>query len=169
MKRVMIIGGPGSGKSTLAKRVSAITGLPLYHMDQLHFLPGWVEKPKGEWLELIAKIAAREEWITEGGYSATFPIRMPRADTIIWLDLPRLVCFPRVLKRLILHYGRVRGDAAPGCPERLDLDFLKWAWTFNKVHAAKYRVALSTLAPHAHVLRFVSRREAEAFILNLSR
>jgi hypothetical protein len=35
-------------------------------------------------------------------------------------------------------------------PERLDLDFLKWAWTCNKVHAAKYRVALATLAPHAH-------------------
>jgi adenylate kinase family enzyme len=165
----MIIGPPGSGKSALAKRVSAITGLTLYHMDQLHFLPGWVEKPNDEWLQLIADIAARDEWIIEGGYTATFPIRMPRADTIIWLDLPLRVCFPRVLKRLILHYGRVRGDAAPGCPERLDLDFLNWAWTFNKVHAAKYRVALATYAPHAHVVRLGSRREAETFIQILSR
>ncbi len=165
----MIIGPPGSGKSTLAKRVSAITGLPLYHMDQLHFLPGWVEKPKDEFHGLIADIAARDEWIIEGGYTATFPLRMPRADTIIWLDLPRHVCFPRVLKRLILHYGRVRGDMAPGCPERLELDFLKWAWTFNKVHAAKYRVALATYAPHAHVVRLGSRREAQTFIQILSR
>ena len=70
----MIIGPPGSGKSALAKRVSAITGLTLYHMDQLHFLPGWVEKPNDEWLQLIADIAARDEWIIEGCYSATFPI-----------------------------------------------------------------------------------------------
>ncbi len=57
---------------------------------------------------------------------------------------------------------------APGCPERLELDFLKWAWTFNKVHAAKYRVALTRHAPHAHVVRLGSRREAEAFIHSLS-
>jgi adenylate kinase family enzyme len=55
----MIIGPPGAGKSTLAKRMAAITGLPLYHMDQLHFLPGWVEKPKDEFHGLIATIAAR--------------------------------------------------------------------------------------------------------------
>jgi hypothetical protein len=48
-------------------------------------------------------------------------------------------------------------------------DFLKWAWTPNKVYAAKYRVALAMLAPHAHVLRLGSRREAETFIQILSR
>jgi adenylate kinase family enzyme len=119
--------------------------------------------------QLIADIAARDEWIVEGSYTATFPIRMPRADTIIWLDLPRRVCISGILKRIIVHYGRVRADAEPGCPERLDLDFLKWAWTFNKVHAAKYRVALAMHAPHAHVLRLGSRREAETFIQILSR
>ncbi len=169
MKRVMVIGPPGSGKSTLAKRVAAVVGLPLYHMDQLHFLPGWVAKPKAEFHGLIAELAARDEWIMEGGYTATLPIRMPRADTIIWLDLPRRVCMPRIFKRLIINFGRVRGDAALGCPERLDLDFLKWAWTFNVVHAAKYRVALAAYAPHAHVIRLGSRREAETFLNSLSR
>ena len=74
-------------------------------MDQLHFRPGWVELPQDEWLRLIAEIAARDEWIIEGGYTSSFPIRMPRVDTIIWLDLPRRVCFPRILKRLISTLG----------------------------------------------------------------
>ena len=122
MKRVMVIGGPGSGKSTLARRLHAMTGLPL--------LPLWTSsiggrdgsaRPKDEWERLMAELAAREEWIMDGGYDSTFHIRMPRADTILWLDLPRRIAFPRVLKRIALGYGRVRADAAPGCPEWLRL------------------------------------------------
>jgi adenylate kinase family enzyme len=169
MKRVLIIGGPGAGKSTLARRLHAVTGLPLYHLDTFFWRPGWAAPPKEEWFRQVAELAVRDEWIMDGGYSNTFPIRMPRADTIIWLDLPRRVCIPRILKRRISNFGRVRSDAAPGCPEALDLDFLKWAWTFNKVHAAKYRVALATHAPHAHVARLRSRRETEMFIHSLSR
>ncbi len=30
---------------------------------------------------------------------------------------------------------------------------MKAAWTIHKVHAAKYRVALATYAPHAHGVR----------------
>ncbi len=41
MKRVMVIGGPGSGKSTLARRLHAISGLPLFHLDQLYWRAGW--------------------------------------------------------------------------------------------------------------------------------
>ncbi len=41
MKRVMITGGPGSGKSTLAIKLADKSGLPLYHMDHIHYRPGW--------------------------------------------------------------------------------------------------------------------------------
>ncbi|MGO9173805.1 MAG: hypothetical protein ACLP7P_17830 [Rhodomicrobium sp.] len=61
MKRVMIPGGPGSGKSTLAKRLHAVTGLPLYHLDQLYWRPGWAAPPKHEWFELLSSLAAREQ------------------------------------------------------------------------------------------------------------
>jgi adenylate kinase family enzyme len=169
MKRVMIIGGPGSGKSVLAKRLHAITGLPLYHLDQLHWQPGWIAPPKDEWHALIAQLAARNEWIMEGGYGNTFHIRMPRADTILWLDLPRRIAFPRVVRRMALHFGRVRENAAPGCPERFDWPFLKWAWTFRREHAAKYHLALAAHASHATVMIFMSSREAGNFLASLSR
>ncbi len=169
MKRVVIIGGPGAGKSTLARRIHAITGLPLYHLDKLHWRPGWSPPPREEWLRQLAEIAARDVWIMDGGYDSTFPIRMPRADTVLWLDFPRRVCFPRILKRLVVNFGKVREDAAPGCPERLDFAFLNGSWTFNRTHAAKYRRALAMHAPHAHVMICASRREAEIFIHSLSR
>jgi adenylate kinase family enzyme len=40
MQRIMIIGRPGSGKSTLARELGRITGLPLVHIDHIHWEPG---------------------------------------------------------------------------------------------------------------------------------
>lgn len=42
MRRVMIVGHPGSGKSTLARAMGERTGLPVVHIDQIHWRPGWV-------------------------------------------------------------------------------------------------------------------------------
>jgi len=44
MQRVMIVGGPGSDKSTLAVMMGAITTLPVYHMDHIHWKPHWIER-----------------------------------------------------------------------------------------------------------------------------
>jgi adenylate kinase family enzyme len=169
MKRVMILGGPGSGKSTLARRLHAIAGLPLFHLDQLHWRPGWVAPPHEVWAEIVGGIAGSEEWIMEGGYGKTFHLRMPRADTILWLDLPRRVSFLRVLKRMAVQFGRVRNDAAPGCPERFDLEFLSYAWTFKRKHELKYRLALAEYAAHANVHVFATSREVGTFLRDLSR
>jgi adenylate kinase family enzyme len=49
---------------------------------------------------------------------------------VIFLDLPRLVCLWRVLKRQIGHLGRERPELAPGCKERLSWEFLVWIWTY---------------------------------------
>ena len=105
----------------------------------------------------------------DGSYDSSFDLRMPHADTILWLDIPRRIAFPRVIRRIALSFGTVRPDMAPGCPERVDWDFLKFAWTFRRAHAAKYRLALATCAPHARVTMFQSSREAGAFLRNLSR
>ena len=145
------------------------TGLPLYHLDQLFWRPGWVPTPKDEWWQRISELAQRDEWIMDGGYDSTFHLRMPHADTILWLDFPRRVSVLRVLKRVALNFYRVRADMAPGCPERLDREFLRWAWTFRRAHAAAYRTALEAFAGNAHVKILSNDREADDFINALSR
>lgn len=168
MQCVMIIGGLGSGKSTFARRLHSLTKLPLFHLDQVYWRPGWQITPKDEWERLVAELAARDQWIMDGGYRNTFHIRLPRADTIIWLDSPRHIAFPRVLKRVVLGYGRVRVDLAPGCPERFDWAFLKWAWTFRRAHAVKYQRALAEHAPRADVHIFARSGETERFLANIN-
>jgi adenylate kinase family enzyme len=47
-------------------------------------------------------------------------------DTVIFLDLPPLLCVWRVLKRLAQYRSRTRPDMAAGCYEHFNLKFLLW-------------------------------------------
>jgi len=45
LQRVVVMGPPGSGKSTLARSLGARFGLPVFHLDQIYWCPGWIEAP----------------------------------------------------------------------------------------------------------------------------
>lgn len=124
----MIIGQPGSGKSTLARELAAITRLPVVHIDRIHWMPGWRERSRAEKTRLCEEIHARADWIFEGGHSATWPTRLARADTLIWLDLPVGLRLRRVVGRTLRWLGRTRPDLPPDCPERLSAGFLRYIW-----------------------------------------
>lgn len=163
MKRVMVIGPSGAGKSTFAAALAARTRLPLIHLDQQYWQPGWVETPEEEWRAKIAALAARESWIMEGGYSASFDLRMPRADTIFLITRPRWLYMLRVLLRTLKHYGRVRPDLGEGCPERFDLDFLKWVWNYEKRSLPGLYKGIETFGQHAHLVHIRSDAESRRF------
>ena len=61
----------------------------------------------------------------------------------------------------------MRQDAAPGCPEWLDWEFLRWAWTFRREHAGIFRQALAEHASHAKLHVFASSPGANRFLENL--
>lgn len=63
LKRIMIIGQPGSGKSTLAGALGDITGLPVIHIDTIHWKSGWIERSKAERTGLCEEVHARDKWI----------------------------------------------------------------------------------------------------------
>ena len=130
MRRVLVIGSGGSGKTTVAKQIAAKTGLPLIHLDQLFWHPGWVPTPDPEWDRVTDELIARDAWVMDGNYGRTLPKRMAAADTVVFLDMPRVVCTWRILKRRFSHFGRSRPDVAPGCPEHLTWEFLHWVWTY---------------------------------------
>lgn len=140
MRRVMIVGGSGSGKNTLARALGAHTGLPVYHMDHIHWCPGWQARPRAERRALALEIEARETWIFEGGFSTTYAHRLSRADTLIWLDVPVTLRLWRVTKRLITHYGQRRPDMAEGCVEGLHAEswaFYRWIWQTRQTGRAR--------------------------------
>jgi hypothetical protein len=48
----------GSGKTVLASRISAVTGVPWYPVDELTWEPGWIEVPLDEQERRIVRICA---------------------------------------------------------------------------------------------------------------
>ncbi len=131
MQRILIIGPCGAGKSTLAAELGSRLGLPVFHMDQLNWRPGWVESSKDEISTKLAEIVAGDRWLIDGNYGGTLAPRLARADTILYLDYPIRLCFARVLKRIRTYRGRTRPDMTDGCPERLDLGFLIYLLRWN--------------------------------------
>ena len=118
----MIIGSPGSGKSTLARTLGARLDVPVYHMDrEVHWLPGWTERPAEDKPAIVADIIAREAWVFEGGHSKSYAARAARADLLVWLDLPVVLRLFRVIRRSVRDHGKVRSDMPDGCAERFDM------------------------------------------------
>jgi adenylate kinase family enzyme len=130
VKRVAVIGSGGSGKSTFARKLAARTGLPLVQLDHLYWLPGWQEPPEDEWQATHAGLIARDRWIIDGNYGSTMVARLAAADTVVFLDLPRLVCLWSVLRRLALAGRFGRPNQVPGLSDRLDRAFLAWIWNY---------------------------------------
>lgn len=164
MKRVMIVGGPCSGKSTMAVGLGQITGLPVFHMDHVHYKAGWVEREMDEKLRLAAQIHARDRWVFEGGLSQSYAERTARADTVIWLDLPLRLRYGRVVKRRFEYSrrgGRSRADVPDDCPERLDPAFL--AYMFRTRNSARAAIA-KALSEHPQVHHIRTAKGVDTFL-----
>lgn len=169
MKRVLIIGSGGAGKTTFAKELALRTGLPLIHLDQLFWHPGWVPTPDPEWDRLIAKLCAGEAWIMDGNYGRTLGVRLAAADTVIFLNLPRLVCTWRIIKRQVRYFGRIRPDSAPGCPERLTWEFVWWVWTYPRRRRPDIIERLQTVRATKQVVVLNNVRQLRAFLASAAR
>ncbi len=81
---------------------------------------------------IVTEAASRESWIIDGNYTRTMGPRLERADTVLFLDFPRVVCLWRVFKRWLRYRGASRPDLAPGRPEYLSWKFVLWIWNFLK-------------------------------------
>ncbi|SHG70026.1 P-loop NTPase family protein [Ornithinibacillus halophilus] len=132
MKKIAIIGNPGSGKSTLAKHLGSRLNLPVYHMDQLFWNPGWNSVDKDTLLKKHDEILLEKEWIIEGNYGVTLEQRLREADTIIFLHYSTLRSLYGITRRRIQYHNKTRPDMTEGCPERLNWEFFQYTRKFNK-------------------------------------
>jgi len=162
MKRILIIGCSGAGKSTLASELGAGLGLPVYHLDKLFWRPGWVEAPLEEFDAKLAELLKTECWIMDGNYNRTLPERLKYADTVIFLRYSRWICLWRVLKRRIKYHGCTRADITDGCPERLDREFLRYIWNYNRDMLPRVNAAIA--GSNAKILVFRTPREMEDYL-----
>jgi adenylate kinase family enzyme len=158
--RILVIGCSGGGKSTLSQKIAARFGLDYVSIDRdVLWLPGWVQRPKAEQLECIRMFAGGERWIMDGTNTSTFDIRVPRSDIVLWVRMPRFLCIRGILGRWIRTRGKTRPEMAPGCPEKMDVEFLRFVWTWEKVYGPRVLAGLQAHAGDTPVLVLKSRGE----------
>jgi adenylate kinase family enzyme len=167
MKKIAIVGCGGSGKSTLARKLGEVTGLPVYHLDALYWKPGWVATPNEEWDRLQTELIGTEKWIIDGNYGRTLDIRLEAADTIVFFDLSRWVTMYRLIKRRFMYHRKTRPDLTEGCPERLDLKFVKWVWNFNRDKRPAMMEKLQSYAATKQIIILKKWSDAELLVERL--
>ena len=166
MQRIAIVGPGGAGKSTFARELGARTGLPVVHLDQHYWKPGWVETPREKWAAFQDELFSHERWIADGNYGATFDVRFARADTVIVFALPRLTCVAGALRRSLAHRGTA--VQAAGCPERVDVGFLRWIGRYPTDSRPQLDAALARHRRHLDVVELRSRRAGRACLDGLA-
>ncbi|MBC7774990.1 MAG: AAA family ATPase [Phycisphaerae bacterium] len=167
-KRILILGSGGSGKTTFTRKLAAKTQLPVYHLDALHWKPNWTAPNKAAWQYQVADLVQENSWIIDGSYFGTLNLRLPRAELIVFLDMPNWRCIWNILKRRV-QYAQFRGKIRPGmppeCPETLYFSFLKWVWQYPRHDKPKVFEAIEKWKiPEANVLVFKSYEAMEKFL-----
>ncbi|HEY3501238.1 MAG TPA: adenylate kinase [Actinocatenispora sp.] len=167
-RRILVVGSSGAGKSTLARILGERYALPVVHLDRHFWRAGWVAPDRDEWRRACAELAAAGSWVMDGNYGSSLDVRLPRADLIVFPDLSPVVCVARALARRWRYSGSPRPDLPPGCPERVDWQFLRYMWQYRRKHRGRLLTVIADHAPDTPLVRLGSRRAVRAFVSTCS-
>lgn len=155
IRRIVVLGCGASGKTVLARRLGERTRLPVICLDEIweRLRP---EKDVAVFRQLLAKAHAQEGWISEGNLSrATFDLRLPRAQLIVWLDTPRILCAWRAVLRSLR-----RAEYNPGGLGAV----LAFIWNFDRVNRPKIEAERMAYGADVPIVRLGSYREITDFV-----
>jgi len=154
--RVIVLGCAGVGKSTFARRLAEKTGVALIHLDAIWRAQG--DDDRDRFRATLERLHAADAWVSDGNFSQlTFDIRLPRADLIVWMERPRLVCAWRVVRRVL----------APGEQHHRLKDIgkaLAFIRRFDRVNRPLIEAERLRHGPGLPVVHLRSDGEADAFL-----
>ncbi len=172
MQRVAIVASAsGCGKTTVGRALATALGVPFVELDAIHWQSGWTELDAGELRRRVEPLVARDAWVIDGSYRGKLgDLVLERADTVVWLDLPRRIWLPRLvvrtLRRVVLREALWNGNR-----ESL--------WNALVPFDSLFRYALANEQPRRHryprelaryrVARLRSTAEVDAFLRSARR
>ena len=166
MNRVLVIGGNGAGKSYFSMKLSEVTGIPVVHLDRLKWRENWQSAPREEFDGRLKEELEKPEWIIDGNFSRTLPLRLEYSDTVFYFDFSTVKCLFGVLGRVFRNHGKCRPDMGGGNVERLDFIFLRDVLRFRRINSKKTKALLAS-NDRISVSVFKSRKQAEKYIEKL--
>lgn len=155
-RRILLLGCAGAGKTTLAARLGEAIGAPVICLDAI-WRPGRSEADIPGFRAQMAEMHAGPAWVSDGNFAqATFDLRLPRAQLVIWLDTPRPVCVWRALIRPF----RQGEPHRPGDLGKV----LHFIWNFDRVNRPRIERLRLEHGPGIPVLRLRSRADVMRFV-----
>ena len=167
----------GAGKSTVARAVGRTLGIEVFHLDRYWWRPGGyrVIGPQtvaantidpAEFRRLEEQIVARDRWVIDGG-AANKDLRLSRADTVVFLDLPRGRCILGLVQRH-LRNSYDYPDGVQGS-WRWVVFLARWVWTtWPSERRPSLVAALSEHASPAQTFHLKNRRQVRSFLDSLA-
>ena len=166
--KIAVIGYSGAGKSTLARALGEIYCCPVLHLDTVQFMSGWAERDREEARAIVAAFMKQEDWVIDGNYTGFYQDRrLNEADRIFFLDFSRFTCLRQAIGRYWFWRGRTRDDMAPGCTEKLDLEFIWWILRKGRTHNRKAHFQEIVRRYPTKVTVFHTRRETDRYLQQL--
>ena len=159
-RRVLVIGSPGSGKSTFARKLRDRTGLPLHYLDMLFHKPDRSTVSREEFDERLSGILETDQWIIDGNYQRTLPLRFEKCTEVYLFDLPVEQCLEGAASRI----GKTREDM-PWIETEFDPEFRQYILDFPKDQMPRILELTERYADSRRITVFHSRQEADAFLL----
>lgn len=158
-QRILVIGSPGSGKSTFSRKLRDRTGLPLYYLDMIYHNPDRTTVSQEEFDKKLLDILGSEQWIIDGNYRRTLPLRVESCTAVILFDLPVEQCLEGAAERI----GHAREDL-PWLETEFDPDFRQYILDFQKNQIPKIYELLAKYERSRAITIFHSRKEADDWI-----
>ena len=164
--KIAIVGYSGSGKSTMAQKLGAYYQVEVLHLDSVHFLPNWIERPRADMQKMVRDfLNTHPDWVIDGNYTdCDYERRMESADQIIMMLFPPLSSLWRVVRRYLHYRNTSRPDL--GCTERLNWEFVKWVLWQGRSKRAQQRYRDLAVKYPEKVVILKTQRQIDIFLQN---
>lgn len=165
-RRILVTGSTGSGKTTVAGALARKTALPHVELDALHWGPNWTMRE--DFLKQAYEAIAQDAWIVEGGYQRITAAAYPRAELVVWLDLPFRVVFRQLFLRTTRRL-RTQEPFFAGNRESYRMTFFSreslLLWLARTYRSRRRHVLeLAERYPEVKLVRLRSRRDVDGWI-----
>lgn len=156
-KKIAVIGCSGAGKSVFSRKLAAVTGLPLYHLDLIYWREDCTHIDRTKFILKQKQIIKQDCWIIDGNFRNTLEYRIKAAELIFFFDLPTEVCLKGAMNR-----GK-RPDMP--CILPADDELKNFIVNYNKT-TKPLVLALFDKFPDKKVITFHSHQDADEYINN---
>ena len=137
-----------------------------FHLDRFFWQRGWKVKARDTRIDILQEIVREKQWIIEGTYLSSSELHLNAADTIIFLDIPPLLCLWRLTKRHCEYYGCSRRDIPEGCTDRLTRLLILRVLTFPLQDRRTIKQKLRSYKPK-QIIQLHSGKEVKDFLAQL--